>query len=101
VREIEISVERARRKKAEKARVEHGPSSAGSGMSKRIAGYGKELVYLRDDDDADEKRADDHGLPKQRLRRDVAEGSRSSKASTQRRAEGLDVAAGSEGLGST
>ena len=64
-----------------------------SGMSKHIAGYGKELVYLRDDDDADENaptttlyRSKDYGATWQKESQlqgvDAAEG------------EGIDIAAG-------
>jgi photosystem II stability/assembly factor-like uncharacterized protein len=68
----------------------------GSGMSKHIAGYGKELVYLRDDDDADENaptttlfRSKDYGATWQKESQlqgvDAAEG------------ESIDIAAGPKG----
>jgi hypothetical protein len=68
----------------------------GSGLSKHIAGYGKELIYLRDDDDADATtatttvfRSGDYGATWQKESQlqgvDAAEG------------EGVDVAAGPKG----
>ncbi len=68
----------------------------GSGLSKHIAGYGRELVYLRDDDDADENaptttvfRSKDYGATWQKESQlqgvDLAQG------------EGMDVAAGPKG----
>ncbi len=67
-----------------------------SGLSKHIAGYGRELVYLREDDDADENaptttvyRSKDYGATWQKESQlqgvDAAEG------------EGIDVAAGPKG----
>ncbi len=69
-------------------------------MSKHIAAYGNEIVYLRDDDDADETaptttvfRSKDYGATWRR--------SRSSKAPCAARYydENVDVARGPEGLG--
>jgi photosystem II stability/assembly factor-like uncharacterized protein len=67
-----------------------------NGMSKHIAGFGKEIVYLRDDDDADENaptttlyRSKDYGATWQKESQlqgvDAAEG------------EGIDIAAGPKG----
>jgi hypothetical protein len=94
VREIEIA-SAALGEKPEKP-ITNTDLVGGSGMSKHIAGYGKELVYLRDDDDADENaatttlfRSKDYGATWQKESQlqgvDVAEG------------EGINIAAGPKG----